>query len=98
MVAVLGIPLVLIALVAFGPALIAVVSQTVAEAFGCQVDLNRVIPREIGGKVTARPSTISASRSGISRFPPAPCSLAWVAAAIIAFIVVRVHKSKSGSA
>ena len=94
MVAVFGIPLVLIALVA----LIAVVSQTVAEAFGCQVDLNRVIPREIGGKVTARPSTISASRSGISRFPPAPCSLAWVAAAIIAFIVVRVRKSKSGSA
>ena len=94
MVAVFGIPLVLIALVA----LIAVVSQTVAEAFGCQVDLNLVIPREIGGKVTARPSTISASRSGISRFPPAPCSLAWVAAAIIASIVVRVHKSKSGSA
>ena len=50
MVAVFGILLVLIALVAFGPALIAVVSQTVAEAFGCQVDLNRVIPCEIGGK------------------------------------------------
>ena len=96
MVAVFGILLVLIALVAFGPALIAVVSQTVAEAFGCQVDLNRVIPREIGGKVTARPSTTS--RSGISRFPPAPCSLAWVAAAIIAFIVARMRKSKSGSA
>jgi TRAP-type C4-dicarboxylate transport system permease small subunit len=50
MAAVFGILLVLIALVAFGPALIAVVSQTVAEAFGCQVDLNRVIPCEIGGK------------------------------------------------
>jgi TRAP-type C4-dicarboxylate transport system permease small subunit len=50
MVAVFGILLVLIALVAFGPALIAVVSQSVAEAFGCQVDLNRVIPCEIGGK------------------------------------------------
>src|SRR4026209_1943781 len=50
MVAVFGIFLVLIALVAFGPALIAVVSQTVAEALGCQVDLNRVIPCEIGGK------------------------------------------------
>ena len=98
MVPIFGILLVLIALVAFGPALIAVVSQTVAEAFGCQVDLNRVIPCEIGGKDLARPSTISASRSGISRFPPAPCSLAWVAAAIIAFIVVRVRKSKSGSA
>ena len=50
MVPIFGILLVLIALVAFGPALIAVVSQTVAEAFGCQVDLNRVIPCEIGGK------------------------------------------------
>ena len=38
-----------IALVAFGPALIAVVSQAVAEAFGCEVDLNRVIPCVIGG-------------------------------------------------
>jgi len=37
--------LVLIFLVAFGPALVALISQTIAElAFGCQVDLNRVIP------------------------------------------------------
>jgi hypothetical protein len=42
--------LIFILLVAFGPALIAVVSQTIAEAFGCQVDLNRVIPCVIGGK------------------------------------------------
>jgi hypothetical protein len=48
--AIFGILLVLIALVAFGPALIAVGSQMVAEAFGCQVDLNRVSPCEIGGK------------------------------------------------
>jgi hypothetical protein len=41
---------VLILLVAFGPALIAVVSQTIAEGFGCQVDLNRVIPCVINGK------------------------------------------------
>lgn len=45
-----GILLVLIALVAFGPALVAVGSQQVAEAFGCQVDINRVIPCVIGGK------------------------------------------------
>jgi hypothetical protein len=50
MVAVFGILLVLVALVAFGPALIAVLSQSIAEAFGCQVDLNRVIPCEVGGK------------------------------------------------
>ena len=42
--------LIFILLVAFGPALIAVVSQTIAEVFGCQVDLNRVIPCVIGGK------------------------------------------------
>jgi hypothetical protein len=41
--------LIFILLVAFGPALIAVVSQTIAEAFGCQVDLSRVIPCVIGG-------------------------------------------------
>lgn len=42
--------LILVLLIGLGPALIAVGSQTVAEAFGCQVDLNRVIPCEIGGK------------------------------------------------
>ena len=35
---------------AFGPALIAVMSQAIAEGFGCQVDLKRVIPCVIGGK------------------------------------------------
>ena len=42
--------LILILLIAFGPALIAVVSQTIAEWLGCQVDLNRVIPCVINGK------------------------------------------------
>jgi hypothetical protein len=43
--------LVLLLLVAFGPALVAVGSQEIAElAFGFQVDLNRVIPCVIGGK------------------------------------------------
>ena len=42
--------LIFILLVAFGPALIAVMSQTIAEGFRCQVDLNRVIPCVIGGK------------------------------------------------
>ena len=76
MVAVFGILLVLIALVAFGPALIAVVSQTVAEAFGCQVDLNRVIPCEIGGKdygQTFYDLGFSIWYSYLS-LPPAPCS------------------------
>ena len=42
--------LIFILLVGLGPALIAVVSQAIAEGFGCQVDLNRAIPCEIGGK------------------------------------------------
>jgi hypothetical protein len=43
--------LILIMLVALGPALVAVGSQEIAElAFGCQVDLNPVIPCVIAGK------------------------------------------------
>ena len=42
--------LILNALVAFGPANIALGSQEVAEAFGCQVDLKRAIPCLIHGK------------------------------------------------
>ncbi len=42
--------LICILLIAFGPALVAVVSQAIAEGFGCEVDLNRVIPCVIGGK------------------------------------------------
>jgi hypothetical protein len=45
--------LICILLIAFGPALIAVVSQTVAEGFGCQVDLNRVIPCVASGRSRA---------------------------------------------
>jgi hypothetical protein len=42
---------VLILLVALGPALVALGSQEIAEVvFGCQVDLNRVIPCVINGK------------------------------------------------
>jgi hypothetical protein len=42
--------LILIVLIGFAPALIGVGSQTVAEAYGCQVDLNRVIPCVIDGR------------------------------------------------
>ncbi|ODS02655.1 hypothetical protein AUC71_01445 [Methyloceanibacter marginalis] len=41
--------LVLILLFTFGPALVAVVSQLIAEGLGCQVDLHHVIPCVIGG-------------------------------------------------
>ena len=36
--------LILVLLIGFGPALLAVGSQEIAEAFGCEVDLNLVIP------------------------------------------------------
>ncbi len=39
-----------ILLIGLGPALIALIAQLIAEGFGCQVDLNRVIPCVIGGK------------------------------------------------
>ena len=43
--------LILIVLVALGPALLAVISQEIAErVFGCQVNLNYTIPCVIGGK------------------------------------------------
>ena len=43
--------LVLILLVAFGPALVAVGSQEIAElVFGCEVNLNYAVPGVIGGK------------------------------------------------
>jgi hypothetical protein len=42
--------LVLIVLVGFAPALIAVGSQRIAEAAGCQVDLNRAIPCVVDGR------------------------------------------------
>jgi hypothetical protein len=41
--------LVAIILIGFGPALIALGSQMIAEGFGCEVDLNRVIPCTIHG-------------------------------------------------
>ena len=49
--AIFGILLLLIALIAFGPALVAVGSQLIAEkVFGCEVNLNYTVPCLIGGK------------------------------------------------
>jgi TRAP-type C4-dicarboxylate transport system permease small subunit len=42
--------LVLCLMFTLGPAFVAVASQLIAEAFGCQSDINRVIPCVIGGK------------------------------------------------
>jgi hypothetical protein len=98
--AIFGILLFLIALVAFGPALIAVASQTVAEAFGCQVDLNRVIPCEIGGKDYGQ-TFYDLGFSIWYSYLSLPAGLVlfgvWVAAAIFAFLV-SWRRRKAGPA
>jgi TRAP-type C4-dicarboxylate transport system permease small subunit len=88
-----GILLMLIALVAFGPALVAVGSQEIAEkVFGCEVNLNYVIPCVIGGKDYGQTfydlgfliwySYLSIPAGGVLLG-------IWVVAALIAFIVGR---------
>jgi TRAP-type C4-dicarboxylate transport system permease small subunit len=97
---VFGILLVLIALVAFGPALLAVGSQEVAEAFGCQVDLNRVIPCVIGGKDYGQ-TLYDLGFSIWYSYLSIPVGLAllgvWAVAALIAFVVIRRRRNRPPS-
>jgi hypothetical protein len=85
--------LVLIILVAFGPALVAVVSQEIAElAFGCQVDLNRVIPCVVGGKdygQTFYDLGFLIWYSYLSLPVGAVLFGVWLVAAIVAFVISR---------
>jgi hypothetical protein len=86
--------LTLILLIAFGPALIAVVSQTIAEWLGCQVDLNRVIPCVINGKdygQTFYDLGFLIWYSYLSLPSGAVLFAVWLVAAIIAFIVSRAR-------
>ena len=88
--------LILILLVAFGPALVAVISQLIAEGFGCQVDLNRVIPCVIGGKdygQTFYDLGFSIWYSYLSLPVGAVLFAVWLAAAVIVFIVSRARRS-----
>jgi hypothetical protein len=97
---VFGILLVLVALVAFGPALLAVGSQEVAEAFGCQVDLNRVIPCVIGGKDYGQTFYDLGFLIWYS-YLSLPAGLVllgvWAVAALIAFIVIRRRQNRPPS-
>lgn len=88
--------LILVVLIALGPALVAVASQEVAEVvFGCQVDLNRVIPCVIGGEDYGQTfydlgfliwySYLSLPLGGV-------LLAVWAVAALIAFIVSRARK------
>jgi hypothetical protein len=97
---VFGILLVLVALVAFGPALLAVGSQEVAEAFGCQVDLNRVIPCVIGGKDYGQTFYDLGFLIWYS-YLSLPAGLVllgvWAVAALITFIVIRRRQNRPPS-
>ena len=91
---------ILILLIALGPAIVSVGGQMIAEAFGCQVDLNRVIPcviqgRDFGQAVYNLGFVIWYSYLTI----PAGLGLlgVWAVAAVIAFIV-RLGKSPPPSA
>ena len=92
--------LVLILLFTFGPALVAVISQLIAEGFGCQVDLNRVIPCEIGGKDYGR-TFYDLGFSIWYSYLTLPTGAAllgiWAVAAIITFVVVSRRKRKAAA-
>jgi hypothetical protein len=66
--------LIFVLLIGLGPALLAVGSQEVAEAFGCEVELNRVIPFVIGGKDYGQ--TFYDHLVFLSEHPGGPCA-AW---------------------
>jgi hypothetical protein len=92
--------LVLILLFKFGPALVAVISQLIAESFGCQVDLNRVIPCVIGGKdygQTLYELGFSIWYSYLTLPAGAALLGIWAVAAIITFVIVNQRKHKAAA-
>lgn len=93
-----GILLLLIVLIAFGPALIAVGSELIAESvFGCEVNLNYAVPCVIGGKDYGQTfydlgfliwySYLSLPIGGV-------LFVIWAVAAVIALIAGRARKRK----
>jgi hypothetical protein len=92
--------LIVVLLIGLGPALLAVGSQEVAEAFGCQVDLNRVIPCVIGGKDYGQ-TFYDLGFSIWYSYLSIPVGLAllgvWAVAALIAFVVIRRRENRPPS-
>jgi hypothetical protein len=84
--------LVLILIFTFGPALVAVGSEFVAEAFGCETNLNRAIPCLIGGKDYGQTFYDLGFLIWYSYLTlPIGAALAaiWAVAALVAFLRVR---------
>jgi heme/copper-type cytochrome/quinol oxidase subunit 2 len=93
--------LVLILLFTFGPALVAVGSEFVAEAFGCRTNLNSVVPCMIGGKDYGQTFYDLGFLIWYSylTLPIGAALLAvWAIAALIAFIVIRRRENRPPSA
>jgi len=94
-----GILLMLIALIAFGPALVAVGIQEVAEkVLGCEVNLNYAIPCVIGGKdygQTFYDLGFLIWYSYLSLPAGAVLLGIWAVAALIAFIVGRRKRTQA---
>jgi TRAP-type C4-dicarboxylate transport system permease small subunit len=90
--------LILILLIAFGPALLAFGSQMIAEALGCQVDLHRVIPCVINGKDYGQlfyDHDFSISYSYLTLPIGGGLLAIWAVAALIAFMSLARRKAPS---
>ncbi|MCJ7787871.1 MAG: hypothetical protein MUP20_04060, partial [Methyloceanibacter sp.] len=89
-----------IALVAFGSALLGIGSEEIAEAFGCEVSINRVIPCEIGGKDYGQTFHDLGFLIWYS-YLSLPAGLVlfgvWAVAALITFIVIRRTQNRPPS-
>jgi heme/copper-type cytochrome/quinol oxidase subunit 2 len=94
---VFAILLVLILCFTFGPALIAVGSEFVAEAFGCETDLNRAVPCVIGGKdygETFYDLGFAIWYSYLTLPIGAALAAIWAVAAFVAFVAIRRRRGQ----
>ena len=92
-----GILIVLILLFTFGPALVALGSEFVAEAFGCKTNLNYAVPCTIGGKDYGQSFYDLGFLIWYSYFtlPIGAAFLAvWALTALVAFIAARRRQGR----
>ena len=90
--------LIIVLLIAFGPALVAVGSELIAEhVFGCQTNLNYTVPCVIGGKdygQTFYDLGFLIWYSYLSLLAGGVLFAIWAVAALIAFIVSRLKRKR----